>query len=231
MSSKLMWLLMIVLGIGMLAVVTESLSRENGRTSSAKPASARNWTEASLVLEKLVKTHPHEDVRVKLNRLVEDNVVFLNFQEGIGMGGEGLATVTYVRTPTHGTVLTLSIGLSELYNKATSKVYKQLVIYHEYIHIDQQLEKRYPGLAITRRADIPFTEKEIRLHFASEVEAYEGECKLAVKLDAAHEIDICQAYAEGGLRKMKILLAARLAQTTMYAMHNHGPFLKKIARE
>lgn len=234
-SRLTIWLIVIALCAITITVISKKSAQGNDLVTATPSASAdptRDWGKASLALEKLVKTHPHKDVRVKFNKLIEDNVVFLNFQENLAMGGEGLATVTWIRTPTHGIVLTFSVGVSDLLGKRDSRTFKQLVLYHEYIHVDQQLSGRYPKrLAFGRRSDVPFSEKEIRIHFASEVEAYEAECKLAIKIDAAHELDLCQAYASGGLRKMKILLAARLSRLTMFNIHGHGPFLKRLARE
>ena len=42
-------------------------------------------------------------------------------------------------------------------------------------------------------------EKEIRIRFVSEVEVYEAEYRLAVDINIAHNVDICQVCTAGGL--------------------------------
>lgn len=186
----------------------------------------------SLILKRLITSHPDPSISRDLHALIEKGGVYLNFQPEIFNGSGSLATVMLVNTPTTGEVLTLSIDPVHLANPQQSDAYKQLVIYHEYQHIRQHREQRYPREMLMQvlRPDL-LTERDIRLQLDAEVEAYEAEVLLAVKLGwQQHLPEFCQAYANGGRNGLYRLLAARYERENgIYALH--PAVLRRIASE
>ena len=108
------------------------------------PSSASMSPEAriSLILKDLVETHPSPQISRDLNNLVTSGKVFLNFQPAMSPGAA--ATIMWVNTPSHGQVLTLVTPAEWLLDPTTSRELKQLVIFHEYQHLRQQLDQTYP---------------------------------------------------------------------------------------
>jgi|GEM_PF-6862845 len=174
-------------------------------------------SEASLIVKDLVQTHPHEAMRRHLDYLVSRGIIFLNFQDGIG-GQNTLATVVYANTPTHGTVLALSISKKHLVDPATPKIFKQLVIFHEWHHLRQQLDRTKPEwLAMGVKDPGMMTEEMIRIFFEAEMEAYLPECELAVELDAIQTYPLYAVFANGGVSELRRHLAEVYAQMPRYS--------------
>ena len=78
----------------------------------------------------------------------------------------------------------------DLLDPRTSKLHKQLVIYHEWIHIRQHREDRVP---------------EIR--YEVEMEAYLAECVYAKEIGALDDAPICAPYFTGGEQALRKSLA------------------------
>jgi hypothetical protein len=174
--------------------------------------------QASLVLKDLVQNHPHREIREDLNQMIESGRVFLNFQEEIA-GHNNIASVTWIKTPTHGTVLTFVFSPSGLTGNEHTREFKQLVIYHEYQHILQQLSRKYPSALVANNSRLD--PNHLRLFFEAESEAYEKESQLAIQLGWENHFEFCKTYKQHGLTAMRQQLAANLAanspQMRLYA--------------
>lgn len=185
----------------------------------------------SLMLKDLIVTHPDDSIRRDLFNLIDTVKVSLNFQDDLTFGSGALATVMWVDQP-QGPTLVLSIASMQLMDTTQAREYKQLVIYHEYQHILQQMQGRCPReLATLQVATSPPTERMTRLLIDAEVEAYEAEVKLAVRLDWQRHIpEFCRAYEQGQRRGLYRLLTRRYAEENpIYA--NQRALLQRIADE
>jgi hypothetical protein len=180
-------------------------------------------------LKRLVQTHPSPKISRDLNGMIERGDVFLNFQDDMMRTTRGVATVQYINTPSHGLVLTLMVSADALLDPNQTDAFKQLVIYHEYIHIEQQRDGRIPKRQLyARRADVPLTEEEMRFIFKAESEAYEEECRLAVELHMESAFGLCVSYAKEGALGMRLDLAASYALVPVFARHTK--LLAQLAR-
>lgn len=183
---------------------------------------------ASMILERLVKTHPSPKINTELKGMIERHEVFLNFEESMLESSHAFATIQFIKTPTHGIILTLIVSANGLFDQAISDHFKQLVIYHEYIHVEQLRDGRIPQHQLyARRIDVPVGTSEMRAIFHMESEAYTEECKLAVSLKWEHEFALCESYANGGPAVMRSFLASEYAQLPMY--RQHAVLLKSLA--
>lgn len=172
-----------------------------------------------LVLKDLIQNHPHREIREDLYRLIDTQKVFVSFQD-IGAKMQSVASVMYINTPTHGTALTLIIGRVEVLSSKITRRHKELVLYHEWIHLKQQLEQREPKwLALKRLLNASFTEEEISVFYKAEMEAYLAECKLAVSLNSQHELDFCDIYAKYGERALRENIAMRYGSMPHFSQH------------
>lgn len=184
--------------------------------------------EASLVLKDLIQSHPHEVMREDLDRLITGGSVFLNFQDSVTSGQNALATVMYVNTPTHGTVLALNVSKRHLTDPHSAKLFKQLVIYHEWHHLRQQIEGTEPRwLATGIKNPGQMSDGNVRIFFESEMKAYLPECELALKLDAVQLFPLYGAFAQGGVSGLRIQLAESYARIPVYSVY--ADLLRSIA--
>lgn len=206
-------------------------TRPGGRQSSPQQQ-AMDMQAHSLALKELVDSHPMPEISRDFNKMVTKGEVMLNFQKNPN-ASHTMAQVQWIRTPTHGVVLVFCIDPDELHRKDLSKEFKQLVIYHEYIHILQQRSGRFPkgrqvlGKKINGKMIInPWA---IRTMFESESEAYEKESLLAMKQGWINELNFAQAYSMGGLPQMRLKMAAIYSQIPQYA--SSRDLLYHIARK
>lgn len=154
---------------------------------------------AQEALRILVQTHPHPDIRNDLNHLIESGEVWLNFQEDVLHDSRAVAAVMAISIPgREGFTLTLSVRPSVLLDNSISLGYKQLVIYHEYIHVRQVREGRVSIAIFIPTRPERVTEAFYREHVPSELEAYERECQLAGNLGIVDQLNLCQEYAQDG---------------------------------
>lgn len=191
---------------------------------------AQEMAKYSLVLKELVQSHPMPEIHRDFNRMVENGEIILNFQPNVA-GEHALATVIYVNTPSHGEVLVFSIDPAELNSPELSRAFKQLVIFHEYIHILQQKSGRWPkwlAIGLRARPDKPMNPKALRVFFEAESQAYEQECLLAIQEGWVNKLNLAVAYARGGRSAMRLKLAEIYAELPQYA--SNRDMLFRIAR-
>lgn len=156
------------------------------------------------IMKDLIQTHPHPEVRQRLNELILQGEIGLSFQQ-LQSAPNTVANVAYSQSVRNGKMmLALNYVAEALLDPRDSKIHKQLIIYHEWIHIKQQRAGRAPGWMAGLDEPLPSSEEIKRIRMATEMEAYTAECQLAVDLGATKEFDFCQVYAvrgSPGLRK------------------------------
>ncbi|MFH0830987.1 MAG: hypothetical protein V1895_02935, partial [Parcubacteria group bacterium] len=119
------------------------VTRNGEATSAHEPAffhlTPAQWREASLELKRLIQTHPDPDIHDALYQLIENKIVWLNFQE-LEEGTNKMATITLM-TPEGASeeVPTFAFVYPDLMSSAIQDKAKQLVISHEYNHLTKLL--------------------------------------------------------------------------------------------
>jgi hypothetical protein len=206
----------VILGISSILLFGGKTTREQvphvHSTTAHLAEPARINTIASLELKRLIRSHPHEEIRGYLYRAIEEGTVWLNFQAELLIPGT-ISSTALIDISGKGLTPTLVLNPSELLDTRTSTRKKQLVIYHEYLHLRQLIEKRVPPETfLLRDKNKVMTFEEGKQLFHAELEAYLAECALATVIGAVSEIDLCVAYSRG-LLEMKRVLARSLATT------------------
>ena len=182
----------------------------------------------SLILKDLVETHPSPQISRDLNHLVTSGKVFLNFQPAMSPGA--VATVMWVNTPSHGQVLTLVTPAEWLIDPTTSREMKQLVIFHEYQHIRQQLDQTVPrelAFGANTAAIAQMSETDLEQWFEAEYEAYAAESELAISLGWQKEFALCEIYASQGRAGLRRVMADMFSAMPVYS--RHAATLRRIA--
>ncbi|MFC1594973.1 hypothetical protein ACFL3E_00915 [Patescibacteria group bacterium] len=148
---------------------------------------------ASLALKRVITNHPRWKLRKELNQWIETGHVVLNNQTKFFRASQ--AAVTTVRRPDDSYQLVLAFSPNWMLSPNISEQKRYLVIWHEYMHIRQIEEKRFPVeyFALENSAD-EMTAEEARCNFMGEIEAYESECILADEINARDVVDICRSY-------------------------------------
>lgn len=165
----------------------------------------------------LIQTHPHPEIRGELSTLILNHEVGLNFDD-LARDVGAMATVVYGKMEgSDKETIALNFSLDHLFDAKTSRAFKQLVIYHEWIHIKQQRSKRYPDWLAKGR--LPSTPEEVRTFFEAESEAYVEECALAVALDQTDVLDVCSMYKQDGKRAMRKALAEKYVSTPILSLY------------
>ncbi|MFC1633086.1 hypothetical protein ACFL1U_03055 [Patescibacteria group bacterium] len=159
----------------------------------------------------LVETHPRSEIREKLDKLIEDGHVATNYQV-LPRGNKG-ATV-YV-TEYSGTLYkVLNLSPYNLLDMRTSDQYLQLVIWHEFHHLDDLISERTPLETFMLYPEgTPHDEQYYRTCFTGELKAYEAELKLIkeLKWECHLETDsllreLYASYVNGGMNSAADLL-------------------------
>ena len=170
----------VILFLLVCAIVAIRLNREPAQTQSAlpvepPPVSERSQPESESpiphrrvaqesdetnirsqeALRVLVQTHPAEEVRTQLNQWILDGRVWLNFQRDAVNRYGSIAAATYVNTPERGILLTLVVSPELLLDPQQSQAFRQLVIFHEYVHLRQQIQGTFPPEVIMGVMDAP----------------------------------------------------------------------------
>jgi len=175
---------------------------------------------AQEALRVLVQNHPAEEVRVRLNAWIMDGRVWLNFQRSALDRYDVIAAAMYVHTPDRGNLLTLVVSPELLLDPTQNQSFKQLVIFHEYVHIRQQIQGTFPPAILMTSFEGRPSASFIRLWLQAEFEAYEEECQLAVRLNMSNAFEICRVFAESGRANLRRTVVATLANVPAYADHS-----------
>ena len=199
----------------------EELSPVSPEASSQSPSSIHvsddeleEMSRAQEALRVLVQTHPHPDIRGDLNTLIESGQVYLNFQEH-ATGENSIASARFIRTP-EGLILALVVSPRLLLDESRSLALKQLIVYHEYIHIRQQLSGSQPAWLATGFLIENISDEQIRTYIDAEMEAYEAECRFAEQIEATDAFALCQVYSTHGVRALRNALADNIAASPNY---------------
>lgn len=146
---------------------------------------------ANHILWDLVQTHPDQKMRDEFNRLMKTKTVFLSYQTD-RMPPEMAAEIVLIGG-THKPVLVINpefLIRPKYQNKMEDKAYKQLVIIHEYTHIENHLS----GTIALQFA--PFKEADAHGRamnvWKSEWFAVVAEWKLAKQIRARHLVPYIQ---------------------------------------
>lgn len=224
----------VLAGAVVLALLVVATSGSNEQPSRSLPVARRaqqeapevdtsRWGEASLVMKRLIETHPDHEVRTELFRRIDlqegPDRIFLNFQGEVAGSVEAVATALTVRTP-DGDLLTLSVNPALLLDPNESTEMKQLVIFHEWIHLKQQSSSdqvRYPRWLGYGYRTGTLTNEMVRIFYEAEMEAYLAECVLATRLGWSERMEICVPYARGGEPALRVYIANRFAAIPQYA--------------
>jgi hypothetical protein len=231
---------LIALGVAVAIISSRDASKQEARAHSShrtRPSDAGNglseeeletMSRAQEALRVLVLSHPSPEISQDLNRLITNHQVYLNFQDHAVGNEQNIAAARLIRTP-QGLLLTLVISPSLLLDPDMSHEFKQLVVYHEYIHIRQQLNRTQPAwLLIGLRPDAA-TDEHLRIFINAEMEAYEAECRLAEHIGATDAFELCRVYSELGVRAMRIAFTESLAASPTY--RNDAARVRRIGRE
>src|SRR3990170_3254598 len=96
------------------------------------------YKDASLYLKNVIESHPKKEIRQDLHAMIDKGTVFLNFESDIAAGG--LATVFVIDINDQPKIV-LHIDSNILMDPHISNSYRQLVLFHEFQHIKQILQK------------------------------------------------------------------------------------------
>jgi len=225
--AVLLLFILLLAFIGPSAVEPDELSRdalsilEPEPSSNAPPTAIsqdelERMEEALEALRVLVQTHPAPEISHDLNELVETRQVYLNLQDHVVGSDQNIASARYINTP-QGVHLTLVVSPRLLLDPDISHEFKQLVIYHEYIHIRQQLTGSTPSWLAIGVPPETLTDDEIRIFIDAEMEAYVAECRLAERIHAIQSFELCVIYGNGGLSAMRAAYSRILAASPGYA--------------
>lgn len=199
-------LMMILVGV-MIGLVWMSSSPTTTRINTSAPvapvASVKPGDRMSMwgAVEPLIRNHPDASISRDLARLIDTRQVAINFDED----QQDYARVIWTNA---GDRLVLSFDQGSFFDQSISSEFKQLIIYHEYQHILQELQYQRAGGYADGVVRKPVDEAFIRRKVEGEVEAYEAEAKLAARLGwEKHDAEICTIYrlkGRVGLYKMVV---------------------------
>jgi hypothetical protein len=174
--------------------------------------------EKELLLIELIASHPHPEIQKDLPKLLKMRKLILRIGEA---AQHSAANVRIEKINPYGEVLVLRVWVNLLLSLKISKKFKQLILYHEWIHIKQYLEGRTPRWLISGRGSKHWTEKEAQIFFEGEIEATIAESKLAISMGVADEAVHYSAYRDGGEAELRRSLAKD------YATQNFPEKIKK----
>lgn len=154
------------------------------------------------VLKELVQGHPEPEISGELNHLVETGQVYLNLTGELRHELHGnVGRILYVNTPQVGVVLALSFSPHFLLDPNIPRQLKQLVIYHEWMHIKQQRsgdKEKYPDTLAMQIVKGDDTTQTLRVWFEAEFEAYRAECVVAERHEWTQYLDLCISWSKNG---------------------------------
>lgn len=222
--SRIHW---IIIGVAILMAAAYVSQADGTRTDQAAPLahmtepSSVPTVDPSLVLKDLVQTHPRKEIREDLDRLIETGEVALNFEE-LARAQNSLATILLLDDSSTGReTYVFNFSAERILDTSASKAFKQLVVFHEWIHLRQQIEQRAPKWIA--RGMMPKDKEQVHALFEAEMEAYEAECRLAVELKHSKEFFLCVAYERGGSEKLRSELATQLAVQPAFSLFGITP--------
>jgi hypothetical protein len=188
-------------------------------TAPKASADTNGWAQASLVLKDLIQTHPVEEIRTDMFRTIDSGQMAISFQEDLFEHTSAMASMGIVQM-SRGLVPVLTVGYKQLMDPHLSKVFKQLVIYHEYQHFKQYKRGSVKATDLMPMSiDTKLSPDDVRRWFASENEAYGLECQLAISLRATNEFELCKLYEQGGAKAVAKSLVETYANIKVYAPH------------
>ena len=170
------------------------------------------YKDTSLYLKKIIETHPKKEIRQDLHAMIDTGTVFLNFESDIAAGG--LATVFVIDINDQPKIV-LNIDSNILMDPHISNSYRQLVLFHEFQHIKQILQKKYPidSFRIKEGKNPIVSPSEIANLYHAELEAYTAECSFAKEIKVTGQIEICSVYSKKGITGLKSYLKKFLQET------------------
>lgn len=166
--------------------------------------------EASLLLQKLVQSHPRREIREDLDSLLASNKVGTNYEAPhLVKGMSGMAAVLTLNDKERGLVHVLSLDPLALQNPRRSVCYKQAVIFHEYWHLRQLFENRIPPRVFSLEGVGPtWTQADIEDFMESETEGYIREALFGREFGCLSELPPpSQEYFKGGVVALRQSLA------------------------
>lgn len=199
----------------------------NQTQAQARPE-VRPEARISLILKDLVETHPSPQISRDLNRIIVNGDIALNFQPAMSPGA--VATIMWINTPSEGLMLTLVTPAEWLLDPSTSRRLKQLVIFHEYQHLRDQLDERVPremAFGANEAAMAQLSERQLEIWFESEYRAYAAESELAISLGWQREFAFCEVYARSGRAGLRQAMADSYCAMPVY--RRHAAVLRRIA--
>ncbi|MDP3793388.1 MAG: hypothetical protein Q8R07_01410, partial [Candidatus Uhrbacteria bacterium] len=143
-------------------------TREEKQETALKQAredQAREY-QAQEVMSDLVQSHPHPVIRNTLNQLIVGREVGLLLKP---MAGILPHEASFIVMPDERGIMRdiLNYPTEYLLDPRTSKQHKQLVIYHEWIHYEQQKDRRFPTWLAEGKVPIPFSDDMRQIWFES----------------------------------------------------------------
>lgn len=174
-------------------------SRVTDSPNESPNSFVRESAKLSLILKDLVQSHPSREVREDMDQAIRSGTLPIAYQEMSGAEAYD-AFLAPVQTD-RGIRLVLFTPKSFLEDSTTSRTYKQLVLYHEWIHALQHLQ----GHLLPNGIRSPVSQ-----HVENEVEAYAAECELAKQLNASGEEKLCQSYNQKGKQGLRDILLEQL---------------------
>ncbi|MFA5134166.1 MAG: hypothetical protein WC505_00040 [Patescibacteria group bacterium] len=206
----LIFIILIAAALSAIIIIASVNSRQNSQPAAEMGTNPEECMRGQETLKRLVQSHPDPRIRIGMDSLVANGVIYLNFQSLFTLGDEGIATFCIINIASVGYAPTFNIHLSQLLDPAVPDQFKQLVILHEYAHFLQYQkgivpeERFYYGSAPEQ-----LTERELCELFEVECQAYLAESKCACEQGWSYQFDICEAYRTGSLMGMRQRLAER----------------------
>ncbi|GEM_PF-3193993 len=174
------------------------------KTHEAKPMPVPLYVQKAM--QNLIRSHPHPAIRNTLDQLIMQGDVWPIYSPMAGILAHEASFS--IRPDEHGIMRPIfNYPAEDLLNPQTSKRHKQLVIYHEWIHFEQQRNHRFPAWLAEGTAPVPMPDDMRQIWYESEVDASLAECRLAKELKAESEVGYCQTYSKGGESALRKALA------------------------
>ncbi len=197
------------------------------------PASLSNHVVA--LLHSFIAHHPRTEIRHDLDQLIKTGKVAINFQEGV-FSNHMLATAYVTQVEGHGLMPSLHLNPAYIADPNVDTRYKQLVIFHEYIHLDQMLRGRAPlatfkpKLATKDGKPPSISAEDAVTLLRAEIEAYQAECELGKEIGYTEEPEFCKTLVKDGEEAFRMHVVRRLIRE-FEGLQPHRELLYKTAAQ
>ncbi|MFA6428984.1 MAG: hypothetical protein WCV84_00610 [Patescibacteria group bacterium] len=171
-----------------------------------------------LEMEQVIRTHPSSELRTRLMEWLRVGRVQLN-NESAHTDALGMVAAVLYRETVRGPALTLAVSPVLFFGPQFTRARRQVMVYHEYIHLRQQIDGTIPATELRGTMRDHLTDTGIRWKLRAEFEAYEEECRLGLTFMGPGYSELCRRYAAHGRRALRESVVELHALLPMYRGH------------